>query len=95
MSSNLERLGLIKKQEGKRTFDTVRNRLRLVVENINEAEPNDVAYVYSGYEKKKSKTVREIEECRVTSLSILYLDMHPLVCVLSRRQTTGGNWSTC
>lgn len=47
--NNLERLGLIKKQEGKKTFDVVRNRLRLVVENINEAEPNDIAYVYSGY----------------------------------------------
>jgi len=47
--NNLERLGLLKKQEGKKNFDTVRNRLRLVVENINEAEPNDVAYVYSGY----------------------------------------------
>ena len=54
-NSNLERLGLIKKQEGKKTFDVVRNRLRLVVENINEAEPNDIAYVYSGYARTTAR----------------------------------------
>ncbi len=47
--SHLEKLGLIKKQEGKTNFNVVRKGFNLIVDNVNEGEPNDIAYVYSGY----------------------------------------------
>jgi len=47
--NNLEKLGLLKKQEGKNNFSTLRKNLNLVVEEIDENNPNDIAYVYSGY----------------------------------------------
>ena len=45
----MEKLGLFRKQEGKAPFPILRKSLRLIVEDVNEAEPNDIAYVYSGY----------------------------------------------
>jgi len=30
-------------------YSIISNRLKLIVENINMSNPNDVAYVYSGY----------------------------------------------
>jgi len=46
---NMEKLGLIKRQEGKNGYPLIKKTLRLIVEDVNEAEPNDIAYVYSGY----------------------------------------------
>jgi hypothetical protein len=47
---NLEKLGLLKKQEGKSSFNVLRKNLQLIVEDIDEKNPNDIAYVYSGYD---------------------------------------------
>jgi hypothetical protein len=46
--NNLEKLGLLKKQEGKASFPILRKNLNLIVEDIDENNPSDVAYVYSG-----------------------------------------------
>jgi len=42
-------LGLFKKQEGKNNFALLRKNLHLIVEDIDENNPNDIGYVYSGY----------------------------------------------
>jgi hypothetical protein len=47
--SNLEQLGLIKKYDGSPPFASIKKMLRLIVTDVNEKEPNDIAYVYSGY----------------------------------------------
>ena len=76
--NNLEKVGLLRKQEARNTYpalrkvrrlpralgrylkavlnrhitphvDPRRQTLRLFVDDINEREPNDIAYVYSGY----------------------------------------------
>ena len=46
---NLEKLGLLKKQESKSSYPALRKNLHLIVEDVNEANPTDIAYVYSGY----------------------------------------------
>jgi len=46
---NLEKLGLLKKQESKSSYPALRKNLHLIVEDVNEASPTDIAYVYSGY----------------------------------------------
>ncbi|ELT89435.1 hypothetical protein CAPTEDRAFT_101629 [Capitella teleta] len=45
---NLEKAGLLKIQ-GARTYPTLRKTLKLIVEEVNEQNPNDISYVYSGY----------------------------------------------
>jgi len=47
--NNIEKLGLIKKQEGKNFYTNLRKGLNLVMEDIDENNPNDISYVYSGY----------------------------------------------
>ncbi len=47
--NNMEKLGLIKKQEGKNFFPNLRKGLNLVVEDVDENSPNDISYVFSGY----------------------------------------------
>jgi len=46
--NNMEKLGLLKCQE-KAPFQLLKKSLNLIVANVNEREPNDIAYVYSGY----------------------------------------------
>jgi vacuolar protein sorting-associated protein 33A len=46
--NNFEKLGLLKKQD-KQSFPLLRKNLRLIVEDLDDTTPNDVAYVYSGY----------------------------------------------
>ncbi|XP_064620960.1 vacuolar protein sorting-associated protein 33A-like [Lineus longissimus] len=46
--ANLEKVGLLRPQ-GQKTFHTVRKTLRLIVEEVQEQTPNDIAYVFSGY----------------------------------------------
>ncbi|XP_038056680.1 vacuolar protein sorting-associated protein 33A-like [Patiria miniata] len=46
--NNLEKIGLLKVQ-GQKTYNTIRKTLRLVVEDVNEQNPHDISYVYSGY----------------------------------------------
>ncbi|KAK7279613.1 hypothetical protein RJT34_24668 [Clitoria ternatea] len=46
---NLEKAGLFKKQESKSNWLTIKRALQLVVEDTDTANPNDIAYVFSGY----------------------------------------------
>ncbi|CAH2064099.1 unnamed protein product [Thlaspi arvense] len=47
--SNLEKAGLLKKQEFKSNWQTVKRTLKLIVEDTDTSRPVDIAYVYSGY----------------------------------------------
>ncbi|KAE8669870.1 Vacuolar protein-sorting-associated protein 33-like protein [Hibiscus syriacus] len=47
--NNLEKAGLFKKQESKSNWLTVKRALQLVVEDTDTANPDDIAYVFSGY----------------------------------------------
>ncbi|KAK9126616.1 hypothetical protein Scep_015462 [Stephania cephalantha] len=46
---NLEKAGLFKKQEAKTNWQTIKHSLKLVVADTDTANPNDIAYVFSGY----------------------------------------------
>ncbi|KAG9451141.1 hypothetical protein H6P81_011106 [Aristolochia fimbriata] len=46
---NLEKVGLLKKQESKTYWPTIKRSLQLVVDDTDTANPNDIAYVFSGY----------------------------------------------
>ncbi|KAF2072482.1 hypothetical protein CYY_006214 [Polysphondylium violaceum] len=46
---NLEKLGLIRKSDPKPTFNVIRKELNLIIEDLNESNPSDIAYTYSGY----------------------------------------------
>ncbi|XP_007189634.1 vacuolar protein sorting-associated protein 33A isoform X2 [Balaenoptera acutorostrata] len=47
---NLEKTGLLKPQTGGRnTYPTIRKTLRLWMDDVNEQNPMDISYVYSGY----------------------------------------------
>ncbi|KAJ3089684.1 hypothetical protein HK102_005762 [Quaeritorhiza haematococci] len=47
---NLARVGLLRKQESTRNpYTSIRRAFRLIVDDVNEHQPNDVSYVYSGY----------------------------------------------
>ncbi|KAG9487694.1 hypothetical protein GDO78_007474 [Eleutherodactylus coqui] len=47
---NLEKAGLLKAQSGSRNnYPTIRKTLRLWMDDVNEQNPNDISYVYSGY----------------------------------------------
>ncbi len=50
--NNLEKLGIIKKQEGKNSYPILKKSFSLIVEEIDENNPTDFAYVYSGYISK-------------------------------------------
>ncbi|XP_030074492.1 vacuolar protein sorting-associated protein 33A isoform X2 [Microcaecilia unicolor] len=48
--NNLEKAGLLKSQGNSRNnYPTIRKTLRLWVDEVNEQNPNDISYVYSGY----------------------------------------------
>nr|XP_033811751.1 vacuolar protein sorting-associated protein 33A isoform X1 [Geotrypetes seraphini] len=48
--NNLEKAGLLKHQGNSRNnYPTIRKTLRLWVDEVNEQNPNDISYVYSGY----------------------------------------------
>ncbi|KAL5069479.1 hypothetical protein RYX36_020366 [Vicia faba] len=47
--NNLEKAGLFKKQESRSNWLTIKRTLELVVEDTDTANPNDIAYVFSGY----------------------------------------------
>lgn len=48
--SNLEKAGLLKKQEGRNNiWPHLVKAFKLVVEDVDDAHPNDIAYVFSGY----------------------------------------------
>ncbi|XP_042494263.1 vacuolar protein-sorting-associated protein 33 homolog [Macadamia integrifolia] len=47
--NNLEKAGLFKKQDTKTNWPTIKRALQLIVEDTDTANPNDIAYVFSGY----------------------------------------------
>ncbi|XP_068767524.1 vacuolar protein sorting-associated protein 33A isoform X1 [Struthio camelus] len=48
--NNLEKAGLLKSQtSGRNNYPTIRKTLRLWMDDVNEQNPNDISYVYSGY----------------------------------------------
>lgn len=46
---NLEKTRLLKRQEGKSNWNSVKQTFRLIYEDVNQREPNDIAYAYAGY----------------------------------------------
>ncbi|KAI3900967.1 hypothetical protein MKW92_022559 [Papaver armeniacum] len=46
---NLEKAGLFKKQEVKGNWLTIKHALNLIVEDTDTANPNDIAYAFSGW----------------------------------------------
>ncbi|KAK7087752.1 vacuolar protein sorting-associated protein 33A-like isoform X2 [Littorina saxatilis] len=46
--NNLEKVGMLR-PHGARTYQVIRKSLKLIVEEVNEQNPTDIAYVYSGY----------------------------------------------
>lgn len=46
---NLQSLGLLVKSPSPNPFSSVRKPLRLIVDDVDDGRPNDIAYVYSGY----------------------------------------------
>lgn len=68
---NLERAGLLKRQEKGTNFSTLRDIFKLVYEDINIAQPNDIAYAYTGYAplsirlvERLIKTGWSVPECK-------------------------------
>ncbi len=47
--ANLERAGLLKRQESKSTWSSLVKNLRLINEDVNQRQPDDIAYAYAGY----------------------------------------------
>ncbi|CAH2050881.1 unnamed protein product [Thlaspi arvense] len=47
--NNLEKAGLLRKQESKSNWLTIKRALQLVVDDTDTANPNDISYVFSGY----------------------------------------------
>ncbi|KAL5017366.1 hypothetical protein ScPMuIL_006955 [Solemya velum] len=45
---NIEKAGLLR-LHGNRTYPTLRKSLKLIIEDVNEQNPHDISYVYSGY----------------------------------------------
>ncbi|KNC96078.1 hypothetical protein, variant [Spizellomyces punctatus DAOM BR117] len=47
---NLARVGILRKQDTSRhVYPQIRKAFRLIVDDVNEHQPNDISYVYSGY----------------------------------------------
>jgi len=46
---NLEKLGLFKKNDSKSSYSTLKKSMNLIIEDIDENKPTDIAFVYSGY----------------------------------------------
>uniref|UniRef100_A0A6A7FXZ5 Vacuolar protein sorting-associated protein 33A-like n=2 Tax=Hirondellea gigas TaxID=1518452 RepID=A0A6A7FXZ5_9CRUS len=46
---NLNKAGLLTAQLSKSNYATIRKTLRLIVDDVNELNPTDIAYVHSGY----------------------------------------------
>ncbi|CAF2047566.1 unnamed protein product [Brassica rapa subsp. narinosa] len=57
--NNLEKAGLLKKQEFKSNWQTVKRTLKLIVEDTDTSRPVDIAYVYSGYAPLSIRLVQQ------------------------------------
>lgn len=48
LQNNIEKAGLMFPQ-GQKIFNTISQKFNLIVDNLNEENPNDISYVFSGY----------------------------------------------
>eukprot|EP00884_Botryococcus_braunii_P006843 jgi/Botrbrau1/1615/Bobra.0185s0030.1 len=55
--NSLQRAGLVRKQEGKSSFGALKRSMRLLVDDINDKDPTDMAYVFSGYAPLSTRLV--------------------------------------
>ncbi len=46
---NMKAVGLLENQEYPIAFEKLRRQLRLIIHDINENQPQDIAYVFSGF----------------------------------------------
>ncbi|KAL7754153.1 Vacuolar protein-sorting-associated protein 33 [Sorochytrium milnesiophthora] len=58
----LEQLGLLTRAVGKSNFVAMRSAMSLIIENVNEQQPNDIAYVYSGYAPLSVRVVQTLAD---------------------------------
>ena len=60
---NLEKLGMLKSTagSGRNSFKDVRKQLKLIREDVSIEEPNDLAYVYSGYAPITARMLQVLE----------------------------------
>ena len=47
--NNIEKSGLLFTQSNQKIFNQISQKMNLLVENVNEENPNDIAYAFSGY----------------------------------------------
>ena len=68
--NNLEKANILKKQESSSIYSDIDKKLKLIYENVDLNEPNDISYSYSGYapilvrliEKAVTKGWKSIED---------------------------------
>jgi len=58
--NNLEAAGLLKVQEGGRAFSAIKQNLRLCTQEVDEKNPIDINYCYSGYAPLSVRLVEHI-----------------------------------
>jgi hypothetical protein len=57
--NNLEKINILKNQEGSNYYNDIEKKLKLIYEDVDLNEPNDISYSYSGY---APITIRLIEK---------------------------------
>ena len=58
--NNLEAAGLLKVQEGGRAFYAIKQSLRLCNQDVDEKNPTDITYCYSGYAPLSVRLIEHI-----------------------------------
>jgi len=59
---NLEKAGLVTLTNGNKTFGTLRKRLNLISDVVDEQNPTDIAYVHSVYAPLSVRLVQQLEK---------------------------------
>eukprot|EP01016_Furgasonia_blochmanni_P017612 TRINITY_DN2032_c0_g1_i6.p1 TRINITY_DN2032_c0_g1~~TRINITY_DN2032_c0_g1_i6.p1 ORF type:complete len:251 (+),score=55.49 TRINITY_DN2032_c0_g1_i6:85-753(+) len=58
--ANLEKVGMLKRQEQKSYWNTLDKNLKLINEEVNGENPNDAAYAYAGYAPITARLVEQV-----------------------------------
>lgn len=58
--NNLEAAGLLKVQEASRAFSAIKQSLRLCNQEVDEKNPTDISYCYSGYAPLSVRLVEHV-----------------------------------
>ena len=58
--NSLEAAGLLKVQEGGRAFSAIKQNLRLCNQEVDEKNPTDISYCYSGYAPLSVRLVEHV-----------------------------------